>query len=98
MEETADRGNLSREQREILDSPTIQLWLNTNCPNRWRILDDDIPAVELARSSKVWQDAFAVAKKGDKLPWIVISNGKKGTSEVLPANVQSTLELLDKYK
>jgi hypothetical protein len=59
----------------------------------WRMIDPDTP---VASNAGVWP--AAVAKMKDKKePSILISNGKVGTIEKLPATKAETIALIRKY-
>lgn len=95
--ESKDR--LTPAQHSIIYGKEIRDYLNAKCPlgpngktHQWRIWDPDVPGGE---DSKLWGDAQKRAK--DKGMWIIISNGKTGYEGPLPASVEETIRLLDKY-
>lgn len=104
LEETEDRASLPLSQSTILFSPIIRDYLINNTARDakgypgYRIWDDDF--TNLQYEQQVWKDAYEAAKRDSQgtLPWIVISDGKRGTSQPLPANVDETLALLRQFK
>lgn len=100
--ESAD--TLPAQQSSILTAAPIRDYFDANCikgPDgktpEARIWDWD---VDTSSVSDLWRKAVEKAKtKADgKAPLILISNGKTGTIEPLPANVAATLELLKKWR
>jgi hypothetical protein len=97
---TADISGLPSAQAQALTDSSVRSYLNSTCPagadgktKEWRIWDR---SVDPTNESKLWQDAFALAK--DKtLPCIVVSNGTTGEVSPLPADSASLLTLLKKY-
>ena len=106
IEETSQRSQLNPDQLAVLTSPKIVAWAKDHCQKigsqpAFRVLDADLTMD--ATSPKDLIEGLAAAKRdvqkaGGKLPWIVISNGAGGASQPLPANVDETLALLDKFK
>ena len=97
--ETAELSKLPAAQSNVLYAKSVRDYLNAKCvmgpdskTREWRIYDAD---VDTSAETKLWQDAMKV--KRDKLPWLIVSNGKTGYSGPLPENVEKTLELLKKY-
>ena len=99
VEEAANRSRLPATQLNILFSQTLRDHLNAVTPlgpdgkqHEWYILNqnDDTSGV-----AKYWGEGVALRKA---TPWIVISNGKTGTSEALPNTVEATLALIKKYE
>lgn len=93
-------------QLQALNSPAIREYLQRKCPRsadgqsvEYRIWDDDYTDEQMRFQPQLWRDAYAKAKSdaAGKLPWIMISTGKTGTSEPLPATEAETLALLKKY-
>ncbi len=89
---------MTAKQRSVLTSQTVRSYLNSHCVKgpdgktpEYRILDKD---ADLSREAIHWQNAI---KLKTSTPWIVISNGKSGTSEKLPDSVDATMELLKRY-
>ncbi|MGD9635706.1 MAG: hypothetical protein AB7G28_26350 [Pirellulales bacterium] len=98
VEETAERAKLPQPQLNILTSDKVRDYLDEHCAKDteghplWRILDDDAPGDNLPKPLR-----DALAKPRDSVPWIGISNGRKGSAGALPADVDATLTLLKKY-
>jgi hypothetical protein len=100
VEESADRSKLPAAQQAVIFSKTVRDYLNAKCApdpiagwKAWRIFDPD---VDLSGEAQVWKDALK--RPRGALPWIIISNPKKGGFEgPLPENVQKTLDLLKQY-
>jgi hypothetical protein len=97
--ETKDLGIYPGPQNAIFFSNKVRTYLDTKCvvgpdgkTREWRQYDKD---VDMKNESQLWKDAFA--RPRGKLPWIVVSNGKTGFEGPLPADVDSTIRLLDKY-
>lgn len=95
--ESKDR--LTPAQHSIVYGKEIRDLLNSRCPlgpngktRQWRIWDPDVPGYD---DSKLWGDAQKRA--AGKGAWIIISNGKTGYEGPLPATVEKTMELIDKY-
>lgn len=89
----AKAGSLSAEQTAILGSDVIRDYVNSKTQGGIRVWRS---SVDTKNEDQLWQDAFAKAK-GKKLPWIIVSNGKTGTEQELPANVDATMTLLKLY-
>ncbi len=103
VEETAERGKLTRDQQTILTSTEVRAYLNSHCAKgpdgktpEFRIFDKD---TDVSHESAVWQKAMADAKAtpGFVVPWLIVSDGKKGSDGPLPANVADMLAELKKY-
>lgn len=99
IEDIKQRVKLPAVQLEILFDKKIRDYLESKCvadsdgkTKAWRIWPDSVDAT---RQSKSWQDAMK--RKRDSLPWIIISDGKKGYEGPLPKDVDATLDLLKKY-
>lgn len=100
FEETADRGTLTAGQREALLSTaagSVRDYAQTHCVKingqpEFRLIDKD---------SDLSQDTEAVQMAGKlprpSLPWLVVSNGKRGFSGPLPETAADTLSILKKY-
>lgn len=98
VHETADK--LPSAQKAIITSVLVREYLAKKCPNlsdgqtAYRIWDwNTDPAADLP----VFQEAWKAKTTREKIPWILISDGKKGFSGPLPATVTETLNLLRKY-
>jgi hypothetical protein len=92
------RADLPPAQGLILTSARLRDYFMANCvksgdKEEARIWPSD---TETTNESKVWQDAFKRERKS--LPWILISNGTTGYEGPLPATVDDTIALIDKYK
>lgn len=101
IEESAERNKLPPAQASILFSTEIRKYLNGKCPagsdgktKEWRIWDYDS---DTSAEEKHWQAAMNRKPGKDKLPWVIISNGKTGYEGPLPATVAETITLLKKY-
>jgi len=99
VEETAERSKLPPAQAAELTSGIVFDYLNEKCTDEasgkkaWRIFDKDTP---LENETKYWQDAMA--RKRTSLPWLIVSNGRKGFEGPLPPSVDELLDLLKKYE
>jgi hypothetical protein len=103
VEETAERGKLPKDQLTILTSTEVRAYLNSHCVKgadgktpEFRIFDKD---TDVSHESQIWQKAMAAAKTtpGFVTPWLIVSDGKKGSDGPLPANVADMLAELKKY-
>lgn len=95
---------LPASQHSIIYGSQVRSYLNSKCPEgtaknpdgsllrEWRFYPAD---VNTNAESPVWHNAMA--RKRDKLPWILVGNGKTGFEGPLPNTVEETLELLKKY-
>lgn len=90
---------ISKEQQGALGSLKVREYLDRKCVKgkdgktpEWRIFDKD---QSMTGETKVWQDAMKLPR--NVIPWIVISDGKAGTSQPLPATETELLALLKKY-
>jgi hypothetical protein len=95
--ETKDLSNYPAAQVAAVNSTEVRQYLSAKCVKvnghpEWRVYDPD---TDVTRESKVWQDAMKI--KRDKLPWIIVSDGEKGTSEPLPADKDALMNLLKLY-
>lgn len=97
--ESKDLPAMPRDQQSILFDGSVRSYLNAKCVKgtdgktaEWRMLD---PNAVIAPDSAIW--ATAMARERKSLPWIVISDGKRGFEGPLPANVAETLALLKRY-
>jgi hypothetical protein len=97
--ESADLTKLPPDQLNVLYSQKVRDYLNTHCAKgpdgktpEWRIWDANVPT---GAEAKAWQDAMN--QKRDKLPWLIVSNGKTGFAGPLPPNTDATLRLLQQY-
>lgn len=98
VEEADDRAKLTKEQLAILNGDEVRAYLNSHCAKDadgnplWRIVDDDAP---MDHEPKAIREAFAKPREG--VPWLGISNGRRGVECALPANIGGTMKLLKKY-
>jgi hypothetical protein len=97
--ESAELSKLPPAQATVLYSPEVRGYLDTHCAKgpdgktpEWRVWDQNVPT---GAEAKAWQDAMA--RKRDRLPWLVVGNGKAGFEGPLPATVDETLMLLKLY-
>jgi hypothetical protein len=97
--ESEDVAKMPVTQSAVLFSKDVRGYLNSKCvigadgvTREWRIWDKD---TNVAAESKHWQDAMTREKKS--IPWILISDGKKGYEGPLPATVADTMKLLKQY-
>jgi len=93
--ESADRPPTYIHSKAILDYLDLRCIKEGKFPAH-RVFDKD---QSMANVSKLWQDAFALAKSESKgvLPWIIISNGDRGYSGPLPKDEASLLSKLQEY-
>ena len=106
--ESAEKGpegkvkrGMPPEQQAILTAAEVLGYLNAKCPKgpdgrtaEWRVWDWDVPT---GAESKLWQDAMARKPTKDKLPWIIVSDGKSGFEGPLPRNIADMMVLLRKW-
>ena len=97
--ETAELSRLPAGQSAILYGGDVRGYLDAHCPKgpdgktpEWRIWDQNVPT---GAEAKFWQEAMA--RKRDKLPWLVVTNGRATFEGPLPATVEETLKLLKQY-
>lgn len=97
--ESADLSKMPAAQQVILYSKPVRDYLNAKCimgpdnkTHDWRIWDRDS---DTSNESALWQ--AAMKRPRASVPWIIISDGKKGYEGPLPATVDETLALLKKY-
>jgi hypothetical protein len=97
--ESAELAKLPPGQATVLVSPEVRGYLDTHCVKgpdgttaEWRVWDQNVPT---GAEAKLWQDAMA--RKRDRLPWLVVGNGRAGFEGPLPASVDETLKLLKLY-
>lgn len=89
------------DQQNILFSTQVRNYLNSktvvgpdNKTKEWRMWPISADPVN---ESKLWKDAFARPKQ--QTPWIIVSNmGVGGFEGPLPANIDETLKLIQKYE
>lgn len=89
--------DLPGKQQEIVDGQKFRDFVDANCVKvgmqpEYRFYDQN---VVLTAESEIWKKAMARERK--TIPWIVISNGKTGTEEALPADTDAAIKLASKY-
>lgn len=94
--ESSELNNIPASQVEAMRAQSVRQYLDAKCvvgpdgkTKEWRIWDKDVDAT---KADKLWRDALA--RKRDSLPWIIISDGKKGFEGPLPKTVDDMLKLL----
>jgi hypothetical protein len=97
VRETKEMSSYPSAQVAAMNAREVVEYLNAKCVKvngqpEHRVFDPD---QDVSRASKVWQDAMKIERKS--LPWIIISDGEKGTSEPLPPNTEELLKLLKTY-
>ena len=100
--EASETGLLPVEQASVFSSSRVlkfgnQYAVNVNGDRFFRILDDDYSDGDLVNLPPHVREAYQ-AVKPSSLPWIAIANGDKGYSGPLPKDVDSTLELLGRFR
>jgi hypothetical protein len=98
--ESGDVSKLPSGQLATIYGRKLREYLDTHCATgpdgktkEWRIYDAD---VDVSGESPAWQAAMKVARTS--LPWIVISNGARGSyAGPLPADADQTIALISKY-
>lgn len=97
--ESGELAKLPKGQLAVIYSKSVRDYLNGKCTvgpdgktREWRMWDKDVDA---SGESTHWQTALK--RPRTSVPWILISDGKKGFEGALPASVDDTLALLKKY-
>lgn len=98
--EEQEPDKLTAGQRAILYGKPMRDWLNSKCvmgkdgkTKEWRIWDKDVPT---QGAEKHWQDVMQ--RRPASVPWIIVSNHPRGGYEgPLPASVEETKALIQKY-
>jgi hypothetical protein len=90
-------GTLPAAQAAIIDSMAVRDYLKGHCSKssgtaNFRFFDQ---AADLSKEPPDWQAVAARPRSG--LPWLVVANGKDTFEGLLPASVEETLALLQKY-
>lgn len=97
----ASFAQLPREQQQIINGQELREWAEAHCYKEgdvpaYRVWDKD---VDLSKSdeSQMWKDALEKAKaKG--IPALVVANERgKGDVIALPANVDGTIKVLNRF-
>lgn len=107
IEEVNNRSSLPRTQLTLLTSTSFRKFLNESCvkaniPNpvpEWRLFDKDS---SLDNESSLWKKAFqrfhnTTITPSPTVPWLIVSNGKKGFEGPLPKTEDETITLIKKY-
>ena len=99
--ETEKIQDLTEDQQTIIGSTKLRAFLNSNCATA----EDKKPAYKIMDEGQILGDdsVLAVWKTAAELKpelgaRIIISNGKTGTIDKLPAGVDETIALVTKYK
>lgn len=96
--EQSELGRLPIEQAAIFAEGEFRAWLTEITDGRSRMWDDDLSNFEYAPDSLVAGHRVAVEDADDNEPWIVISNGRTGTSQPLPDSIEATKSLVEQYR
>lgn len=94
----ATRDALPKGQQDIIASPTLRNWLDAHCAKdadgdaEWRIEPD---SVTFTAAEPIWQKLMAVPRQ--QSPWLVVSDGRHGASQPLPADEQSLMAVLSPF-
>lgn len=97
--ESSQVQNYPPQQQAILSSTRLRKYLNDTCVKdatgqpEYRILDQHTEFT--GGDDGVWPKAMEIQR--DSLPWIVVSNGKRGISAPLPPTIDETIALGNKY-
>ena len=97
--ETGELSKLAGGQHAALYSKEVRDYLNSRCvvgpdgkTKEWRIWDQHAdPSAEQAH----WREAMKRPRQS--LPWVLVSDGKRGYEGPLPATPEAFLELLKRY-
>jgi hypothetical protein len=95
----ANRSSLSPGQKQIYDSIAIPAYLDAHCVKdktntpEWRLWSD---AETPKDDQPIWQKLMAIAK--GKKQWVVVGDGRSGTSQEWPADEAAMLALLKKFE
>lgn len=92
VEESSKRHELPLPQQEIMAGAKTRGYLDAHFP-KWRIFDSD---TDLSKVEALWQEAMKRPRTA--IPWLIVSNGRTGHEGVLPADADSTIRLLERYK
>lgn len=84
---------LDAKQDAIISSTKIRSLVET-AGGKFTAFDDQTEF--MGEGQKVWQEAIE-KNKSQKMPYIAIGNGAKGTVEDLPADISETETLIRKY-
>jgi hypothetical protein len=98
IQETHDLTKIPSNQRYIATSEKVAKYCNAKCPKDsvgqpgWRIFDPQQPT---EHESSIWQNAMK--QPHEPTPWLMVSDGKKGSSRPLPKSLDETMTVLQKY-
>lgn len=94
--ESKDLSKLPAAQQAILFDQDVRAYLTAKCvkgadgkTSEWRMVD---PNVVVAPDSVVWAKALARERKA--LPWLIVSDGKRGFEGPLPANKADAMKII----
>jgi len=105
VERTADRGDLSASQRDVLlatDAGSVREWLVENCKSAdgdatWRVVDADSDfSLEAETWKTVWN--YYSSEHAGKTPWMIVSDGQDFYDGELPADRAETLKILRRFE
>lgn len=96
-------GPMPARQQSILDGAATRDWLEKNCTpgpdgkhRQYRIWPHNVDGYA---DSRLWGDAQKLRKDSDPLPWLLISNGKKGGYKgPLPGDPAAFLKEAERYR
>lgn len=91
VEETEDRTKLPPSQIVALTSSVLRDYVAAK-QGQFMMADDDSP---IEHMDPLWAAALARPRTG--LPWIIVSNGTNGAEQLLPQDIDATLELIRQY-
>lgn len=97
---TAEQGQLGMlpiDQAAIFADGAFRSWLNDITDGRSRMWDDDLSDFQNAPDFLAAGHAIAVGEADSDQPWIVVGNGKSGTSQPLPESIAATKTLIERY-
>ncbi len=93
-----NRSAMTAGQKQIFDSTAIPAYLDAHCVKdktntpEWRLWSD---ATTPKDDQPIWQKLMAIAR--GKGQWVVVGDGRSGTSEAWPADEAAMLTLLQKH-
>lgn len=95
--ESSELSRLPETQKQVLSSTIVREFLNSHCAKdgdtyEYRFYDQN---ADMTFANDRWKKAMAKARKS--VPWVAISNGRKGYSGPLPLSIEEMLALLKKY-
>jgi hypothetical protein len=103
----AENTQLPKGQSNILEGKQVRDWLEANTvadPEiaNWKTYWITPHKSDVSKMPKTWQDAFNRAKSasvaaGNKLPWLIVSNGTTGFEGPLPNSPAEFITLAQKY-